>query len=96
MTPPFEPKPFLPQQPLNPSTGRTVAINNAVGLPVALKRLGHILKNNKVRRQVQLSKHHERGGLKRKRLKSERWRKRFREGFKATIKGVMEMKKQGW
>jgi len=41
-------------------------------------------------------RYHERGGLKRKRLRRERWRKRFSEGFKATIARVRELTRQGW
>ena len=39
---------------------------------------------------------HERGGLKRKRLRRERWRRRFMEGFKGTVGRVKGLRNQGW
>jgi predicted transcriptional regulator len=51
---------------------------------------------NRVKRDFQMQRFHERGGLKRKRLKSERWRARFKIGFDATCKRVTELTKKGW
>ena len=39
---------------------------------------------------------HEREGLKRKRLRNERWRRRFKEGFQRAVGRVVGMKRQGW
>jgi hypothetical protein len=51
---------------------------------------------NSVRRDFNKQKFHERPGLKRKRLKSERWRARFKTEFAATCKRVTELTRKGW
>ena len=43
----------------------------------AYRRLTNILQRNKVRPQLRLAERHEKKGEKRRRLSSERWRKRF-------------------
>ncbi|KZL65899.1 ribosomal protein s21 [Colletotrichum tofieldiae] len=79
-----------------PSTGRTVHLTSNVDLVKALKQLDFQTKKNKTRRMFQLQRFHERPGKKRKRLNSERWRARFKDGFKATVQRVQELKNQGW
>ncbi|EXF81645.1 hypothetical protein CFIO01_03849 [Colletotrichum fioriniae PJ7] len=79
-----------------PQTGRTVHLTSKTDLAKALKLLDFNCRKNKIKRQFQLQKFHERPGKKRKRQKSERWRARFKEGFKATVARVMELKNQGW
>lgn len=54
------------------------------------------LSQNSVRKDAQRQRFHERPGLRRKRLKSERWRKRFKEAFKGTVAKVVALKRQGW
>jgi len=51
---------------------------------------------NGVRRDANSQRFHERPGLKRKRLRRERWRRKFMEGFKATVGRVKQLKNQGW
>jgi len=83
---------------LGPSVGRTVAIepNKGVDLGRGFRMLEMLCARNKVRTEFKRQRFHERPGLKRKRLKSERWRRRFREGFKAVVQRVERLKKQGW
>lgn len=83
---------------LNPSVGRTVRIDANRGMDVgrAFRQLDIMCARNRVKRDAARQRFHERPGLKRKRLKSERWRKRFKEGFKALVQKAMAMKKQGW
>ena len=50
----------------------------------------------KVRPTARAQRFHERLGMRRKRLKSERWRKRFLEGFRHMVVKVKKMKAQGW
>lgn len=57
------------------SVGRSVHV--ARDLAGAFKRLDSILSRNKVRTQALQSERHEQKGAKRRRLSSERWRKRF-------------------
>lgn len=58
--------------------GRRVFVGaNGNNLPAAFKRLDAILSRNKVRTQAVQSERHEQKGAKRRRLSSERWRRRF-------------------
>lgn len=81
-----------------PTVGRTVEINpdRDVDFGRALRTLGIQCAVNRVRADLQRQRYHERPGMKRKRLKSERWRKLFRESFRATVGRVKEMRRKGW
>lgn len=83
---------------LNASTGRTVDLDVAKGRDIVrgLGMLGSLIGRNKVRSDFHKQKFHERPGLKRKRLKSERWRARFKTEFAATCKRVTELTRKGW
>lgn len=81
---------------LVPRLGRTVSVSKNVDLARSFKLLGMQVVQNKIRQDFQAQRFHERPGLKRKRLKSERWQRRFRKGFKETVKRVKELTKQGW
>ncbi|ROT42979.1 hypothetical protein SODALDRAFT_327141 [Sodiomyces alkalinus F11] len=81
---------------LKPVLGRTVKVTNNMDMAGALKQLDRVCKANRLYRYTQMQRFHERPGLKRKRLKSERWRARFKVGFVAAVKRVQELKKQGW
>lgn len=83
---------------LGPSLGRSVAINPNRGIDVgrAFRSLEIACARNKVRQDFGRQRFHERPGLKRKRLKSERWRVRFKEGFRGMVKMVNQMRKKGW
>ncbi|XXG99361.1 hypothetical protein Hte_005698 [Hypoxylon texense] len=75
---------------LVPRTGRTVQVARS------FKLLAMQVAQNQLRRDFQAQRFHERAGLKRKRLRSERWQKRFKKGFKACVSRVKELTKQGW
>lgn len=81
---------------LRPVIGRTVELRENVDVARALALLNMKCAVNKVRYDHIKQRRHERPGLKRKRQKSERWRKRFKEGFKATCSRVRVLAKQGW
>lgn len=81
---------------LSPSTGKTVNIGGNVDVARGLRLLEMSCSRNKVRRDANRQRFHERTGLKKKRLRSERWRRRFMEGFKATVGRVKQLRKQGW
>lgn len=83
---------------LNSSTGRQVRVDPERRMDVgrAFRSLEILCARNSVKRDFMRQRFHERPGLKRKRLKSERWRKNFKAGFKETVRMVMKMKKQGW
>ncbi|KAI0447677.1 hypothetical protein F4803DRAFT_272897 [Xylaria telfairii] len=79
-----------------PRTGRTVYVKNNVDVARSFKLLAVQVAQNTLRRDFQQQRFHERPGKQRKRLKSERWRKRFQKGFKATVSRVRELTAQGW
>ncbi|KAI1192091.1 hypothetical protein F5B17DRAFT_379430 [Nemania serpens] len=79
-----------------PRTGRTVHVKANVDVARSFKLLAMQVAQNSMRRDFQLQRFHERPGMKRKRLKSERWQKRFKKGFKATVARVRELTAQGW
>ena len=81
-----------------PSVGRTIEINpeRGVDLGRGLRSLEITCAQNNVRIDAARQVFHERGGLKRKRLKSERWRKRFKIGFNHVVGKVKVMRRKGW
>jgi len=81
---------------LSPKTGRTIELGAGLDVGRGFRLLEQSCARNKVRNDFTKQRFHERGGLKRKRLVRERWRKRFMLGFKATVARVKELKKQGW
>ncbi|KAF2180590.1 hypothetical protein K469DRAFT_714590 [Zopfia rhizophila CBS 207.26] len=100
-TPP--PVPTLPEEPenyprLNASTGRSVQLDLSKGrdLVRGLGMLNSLLARNKVKADFMRQRFHERPGLKRKRLKSQRWRARFKVGFQNVVGRVSELTRKGW
>jgi small subunit ribosomal protein MRP21 len=83
---------------LSPGTGRTIDVDekNPTDLGLRLRQLDMLVARNRIRADTFRQKFHERGGLKRKRLASERWRKRFRIQFANTVTRVQELKRKGW
>ncbi|KAH9908470.1 hypothetical protein F4778DRAFT_348976 [Xylariomycetidae sp. FL2044] len=87
------PKPNLR---LVPRTGRTIHVRGNVDVARSFTLLGVQVAQNKLRSDFQYQRYHERPGLKRKRLSSERWQRRFKKGFKACVSRVSELRRQGW
>ena len=81
-----------------PAVGRTVEVLPDRGMDVgrALSNLDMICALNRVRIDQSRQRFHERPGMKRKRLKSERFRRMFKQSFRATVLRVMEMRRKGW
>ena len=81
-----------------PTVGRTIEVipERGVDFGRALRNLEISCAINRVRQDLSRQRFHERPGLKRKRLKSERWRKMFKESFRATVMRVKEMRRKGW
>lgn len=88
--------PKLPPMRLSPSTGRTVSVGGKVDVTRAFSLLAMSVQRNGIKRESSRQRFHERPGLKRKRLHSYRWRRRFRAGFKAAVARVVQLRKQGW
>jgi len=78
---------------MGPTAGRSVVVITDVAQ--AFMKLRSVISQNKVRQDWNRQRFHERPGSKRKRLKSERHRRRFKEGFKRMVRVVLDMKKKG-
>lgn len=83
---------------LNPSYGRKVELDPTRGRDIVrgIKMLATLCHRNRVKADVNKQRFHERPGLKRKRLKSERWRARFKVGFAEVTSRVRELTRKGW
>ncbi|KAL6711064.1 hypothetical protein ACN47E_006939 [Coniothyrium glycines] len=83
---------------LNPAYGRTVDLDPGRGrdLVRGMFMLSGLMSRNKVKADFNKQRFHERPGLKRKRLKSERWRARFKVAFRQVTERVTELRKKGW
>jgi hypothetical protein len=83
---------------LNPTYGRTVELDNSRGRDIVrgIGMLGSLMARNRVKSDFNKQRFHERGGLKRKRLASERWRARFKTGFRHVTDRVTELTRKGW
>lgn len=83
---------------LNAAYGRTVSLDESRGRDIVagIRMLGSLMKKNRVKQDFQKQRYHERPGLKRKRLHSERWRLRFKEGFAGVVGRVQELTRKGW
>ncbi|KAI1410209.1 hypothetical protein F5Y13DRAFT_167950 [Hypoxylon sp. FL1857] len=90
------PAPTRPPLRLVPRTGRTIHVGKTVDVARSFKLLSIQTSQNRIQADFHHQKFHERPGLKRKRLKSQRWQKRFKKGFKACVSRVRELIKQGW
>ncbi|KAF1976378.1 hypothetical protein BU23DRAFT_551840 [Bimuria novae-zelandiae CBS 107.79] len=83
---------------LNPAYGRTINLQEERGRDIVrgINMLGSLMARNNVRADFMKQRFHERGGLRRKRLKSERWRARFKRGFQDVTARVSELTRKGW
>ncbi|PFH54377.1 hypothetical protein AMATHDRAFT_53331 [Amanita thiersii Skay4041] len=78
----------------NPFSGRTVRVVNN-NLADAFRKLDGIIGRNKVRAQLKQSERHEQKGAKRRRLSSERWRKRFSHEVRLKVQLVEKIRRRG-
>ena len=81
-----------------PTVGRTIELDPSRGIDLArsYRMLNGLCAQNKIRSHLMNQRFHERPGIKRKRLKQERWRRFFKSGFVATVERVKEMRRKGW
>ncbi|KAF2489298.1 hypothetical protein BU16DRAFT_531617 [Lophium mytilinum] len=82
----------------NASSGRSIELDPMKGRDLirGLGMLNSLVSRNKVKSDVHAQRFHERAGLKRKRLHGERWRKRFKVGFRSLTERVAELTRKGW
>ncbi|KAI5854142.1 hypothetical protein BZA05DRAFT_393339 [Tricharina praecox] len=78
---------------MGPTAGRSIIVQADVAQ--AFMKLRSIISQNKVRQDFHRQKFYEPKGIRRKRLRSERYRVRFKEGFRRMISVVLDMKKKG-
>ncbi|KAF8902110.1 hypothetical protein CPB84DRAFT_1776621 [Gymnopilus junonius] len=81
--------------PADPYAGRSVSNNSERQVANSLRHLEAILARNKVRQQLRLTERHEKKGVKRRRLSSERWRKRFADEVRKKVQLVMKIRDRG-
>ncbi|KAF8350728.1 hypothetical protein F5887DRAFT_1069706 [Amanita rubescens] len=79
--------------PPDPYSGRSVSASR--DLASAFRKLDSILSRNKVRAQALQSERHEQKGAKRRRLSSERWRKRFAHEVRMKVQLVQKIRMRG-
>jgi len=76
-------------------TGRTVDVKQGSGpegLNQAWNKLNNILRENNVRQELRLTIRHEQKGEKRRRLRRERWRRKFADEVRKKVSLVMRIK----
>lgn len=83
---------------LSARSGRTLDVDpgKANDLGAKMRQLDGLVARNRIRNDFQKQRYHERGGMKRKRLKSERWRTRLKNEFRKTVLRVQALRKKGW
>lgn len=83
---------------LNARTGRTLDVDPGKpnDLGIKMRQLDGLVARNRIRSDFNKQKFHERGGMKRKRLKSERWRTRFKNEVRKTVLRVQALRRKGW
>ncbi|MCJ1313112.1 hypothetical protein MMC25_006789 [Agyrium rufum] len=83
---------------LDAHIGRAVNVDMSRGITVAraIQLMERGVRQNNIKIEERRQKFHERKGLKRKRLISERWRRRFKEGFESICFKVEGMRRKGW
>ncbi|KAF8478700.1 hypothetical protein DFH94DRAFT_633120 [Russula ochroleuca] len=86
--------------PSNPTTfscispGRSVEVKNG-NVAEALGRLQYTLQRNRVQLELRLTARHEKKGYKRRRLSSERWRRRFAHEVRKKVQLVNKIRARG-
>ncbi|KAF8894592.1 hypothetical protein BD779DRAFT_1467185 [Infundibulicybe gibba] len=80
--------------PANAYSGRSVKVTNG-NVAEAYKQLENILSRNKVKAQLRLAARHEKKGVKRRRLSSERWRKNFAHEVRQKVQLVSKIRDRG-
>ncbi|CCL99144.1 uncharacterized protein FIBRA_01159 [Fibroporia radiculosa] len=81
-------------KPHNTYSGRTVSLHSRT-LGAAFGRLRRVLATNKVVKELRMTERHEKKGDKRRRLKSERWRRRFAHEVRKKVQLVNEIRARG-
>ncbi|KZT32659.1 hypothetical protein SISSUDRAFT_972305, partial [Sistotremastrum suecicum HHB10207 ss-3] len=81
-------------KPDNAYSGRSIQIKDGE-LSSAWMYLQRILRDNNVRAEATAQQRHEKEGPKRRRLRSERWRRRFAEEVRKKVRLVEAIRRRG-
>ncbi|WFD00285.1 hypothetical protein MYAM1_003033 [Malassezia yamatoensis] len=93
-----ERKTIGPPAPATPTSGRTVSATNSYGNTSATmlyRNLMSTLRRNSVRRELRLGERYEKPNQKRRRLRSERHRRRFADMIRKKVQLIMALKARG-
>ncbi|KAN0133752.1 hypothetical protein V8E53_008476 [Lactarius tabidus] len=80
--------------PKGPYAGRSIEVKNG-NVAEALNKLQYTLRRNRVSRELRLAARHEKKGYKRRRLSSERWRRRFAHEVRKKVQLVNKIRARG-
>ncbi|KAG5353934.1 hypothetical protein E4T56_gene3025 [Termitomyces sp. T112] len=80
--------------PVHTFSGRSVLVKGG-NVADAYGRLQSILQRNRVQAQLRLTERHEKKGVKRRRLSSERWRKQFAHEVRKKVQLVAKIRNRG-
>ncbi|KAH9966646.1 hypothetical protein BC827DRAFT_685897 [Russula dissimulans] len=80
--------------PKGPYAGRSVEVKNG-NVAEALNKLQYTLQRNRVFSELRLTARHEKKGYKRRRLSSERWRRRFAHEVRKKVQLVNKIRARG-
>ncbi|KAG7092434.1 hypothetical protein E1B28_008790 [Marasmius oreades] len=80
--------------PHDPYFGRSVKVVDG-NIQEAFRRLSTILSRNKVAKQLRMAERHEKKGVKRRRLESERWRRLFAHEVRKNVQLVTKIRNRG-
>ncbi|KAI9509360.1 hypothetical protein F5148DRAFT_978358, partial [Russula earlei] len=75
-------------------SGRSIEVRNG-DVADALNRLQYALRRNRVLPELRLAARHEKKGYKRRRLNSERWRRRFAHEVRKKVQLVNKIRARG-
>ncbi|KAF9052613.1 hypothetical protein BJ165DRAFT_779584 [Panaeolus papilionaceus] len=79
--------------PADPYAGRTVRVGRDVA--DAYRKLESILQRNRVRPELKMMQRHEKKGVKRRRLSSQRWREQFANEVRKKVQLVIKIRNRG-
>ncbi|KAK6331076.1 hypothetical protein TWF718_003263 [Orbilia javanica] len=79
---------------LGSTAGRSIGVRGG-DVAGAFMQLRRVCNENQIARDANAQRFYERPGVKKKRLRRERFRRRFKESFKRMVSTVLEMKRQG-
>ncbi|TFY72692.1 hypothetical protein EVG20_g290 [Dentipellis fragilis] len=80
--------------PSNAYAGRSVEVRNGA-VTEALRRLQTTLSRNRVQQELRATARHEKKGVKRRRLRSQRWRRRFAHEVRKKVQLVNAIRARG-